>query len=207
MVLPRNLIGQSPRLFGGTSVSVPQIKRNVEIDIAQSRYFTVSIEGINTTVNGDNYFEQALPLKNLQFTMSSIDTMPVSVGIIKELPIPTGIKIPRAMLTLLDSDMCTIEKNVMDWYHECVPYNNKEGYLGYVGYLSKMVRLMSYDSYTVSGKKFNSYKIFVIPVGDFSTTREYDGSDFKQMNLEVALLSAFESDSTQRLGVRGKINL
>jgi hypothetical protein len=154
-------------------------------DMAQSRFFTISIADMNGNnpmgIPFGNY--TCLPLKNMTYTMQGIDIMTLSVGLFKDIPIPVGLRLPKLSLTLTDTDEDTIENQFRDWYNLYTPNN-----YGCVGYLEDLVKIMTYRSYKVDGTPNKAFKAPVILADDFTYTRDYETNDLKTMEANILIV-------------------
>lgn len=160
-----------------------------QLDMAQSRYFTIQIFYTNSSGTkeymGLNFGKKTLmPVNNITYTVQGIDVMTLSLGIFKDIPIPVGLRLPKVSLSLNDTDDSIIEKQFRNWYNSFSPDPN----FGYVGYLNDMVRYMTYKSYKVDGTLDFSFTAPIILEGDFTYTRSYEANDLRVMEAQVIIV-------------------
>jgi hypothetical protein len=152
------------------------------LDMAQSRYFTVEIEGMGLPLSKNGLI---MPVQNITYTIQGIDSLSLSLGIFKDIPIPNGIRVPRISLSLLDDDKDTIQSQFKEWLKLYMPD------MGTVGYLSSLVKKMTYKSYGVDGT-LNTNASFIADImldSEFNTTRDYSANDLKIMEAQVIIVS------------------
>lgn len=159
-------------------------------DRAQSRFFTVTIDKFDSNTN--NLFEnttvtnkeiEGLPVKNMSYIISGIDSMVLPIGVFKDVPIPTGKRLPKITLTLIDDRMDQIETALRNWCNVMIPSES-----GIIGYLDDMVGTLIYTSYDTSGDVNFTYQANVILTDDFSMSRDYETNELKAMEISLVVL-------------------
>jgi hypothetical protein len=179
------------------NIEAISFKNAISLDMAQSRFFkvrlispddkTVSLPVNNSVVTG------LLPVKNITYTMASTETMNVGVGLIKDLPIITGYRLPKISLTLVDDDLDTIEKMFRKWFDLCMPSGDVTK-TNYVAYLEDIIYTLEYTSYQVDGKSNGTYTLQVMIADDFTMSRDYETNALKQMEVSLYILSSVASN-------------
>ncbi len=178
--------GKPNKLSGNVAQTFDVNKAN--LDIAQSRFFKVALDGISlptTYAKAKDY----LPVKNISYTLIGTETMTVGIGVFKDIPIITGLRLPKMSLTLVDDDLDSIEKQFRDWYNKSVPSAD-----GYVGYLSEMVKNLTYTSYNVKGDVSYTYQAEVMLTDDFTMTRDYETNELKSMEVNLIIVGSIDGN-------------
>lgn len=163
------------------------------LDLSQSRHFTVELSGIQVPPNlvGNNPLDQIdynLPVRNITYTMAGLDISTFSIGVFRDLPLPTGIRLPKISLTLLDTSTDSLEVQFRNWYRSMVPSN------GYVAYLSSIVKTLTYTSYNFDGSINEELRLPVVLADDITMTRDYEANDFKTFEVNLVVLSNVHND-------------
>jgi hypothetical protein len=156
-----------------------------KITMAQSRYFTIEIEGISF-VSGVSI----LPVKNITYTVTGLDIMALTLGFFKDLPIPVGIRLPKLSLTLTDTQEDSLEQKFREWFNSYKPANRTNNGRYSVDYLDNLCRKVTYKSYSLDGTLNFSVIFPAMLAEDFTYTRDYEANELKTM--EVTLLIAGE---------------
>ena len=150
------------------------------LDMAQSRFFTITIEGMGIQFNRNK--DKLLPVQSIAYTLKSVENMQITLGLFRDVPIPTGIKLPKLSLVLNDTDQDEIQKQFEKWINLLTPTN------GYVGYLSDLVKTLTYTAYGVDGSVVGGFKAPVILSDDFSTNRSYESNELKTMDIGLVIV-------------------
>jgi hypothetical protein len=156
--------------IGGTQLvsSITRSSRkDIALDMAQSRFFTIEVEGITVpSTLGSSAFDlkgkhsRALPIKSCSYSIISVDTRSLSVGVFRDIPLVTGVRLPKLSLSLYDTSDDDLEHAFRDWVGIMVPDD-----MGYVGYIDQMFKKMTYKSYSTDGRLVTSYVAPVTLVG------------------------------------------
>ncbi|MFA6358806.1 MAG: hypothetical protein WCY09_09150 [Candidatus Omnitrophota bacterium] len=167
-----------PTVLQGGIANTVSVGNQFSADMAQSRFFTVNLDTIDN-VNG----MKSLPVKSISYTVTGIDTMSLPIGVFKDIPIPTGKKLPRITLTLIDDRMEQIESQIREWYEIMIPTGS-----GTIGYLDDMIGVLTYESYDTSGDINFSYQANVILTEDLTMSRDYETNGFKILEISFVVL-------------------
>lgn len=159
----------------GNNVSIGSVFSS---DMAQSRFFTVNIDTIDN-VNG----MKSLPVKNISYTISGIDTMNLPIGVFKDIPIPVGKRLPKISITFNDDNLEQVESQLREWYESMIPTGS-----GIISYLDDMIGVLTYESYRVNGELNFSYRANVMLVDDFVISRDYESNNLKTLEISLIVL-------------------
>ena len=192
-------------LEGGISKEDQFNSDTFNIDIAQSRYFTVtlnnpdgssifphlkipkSIRESNNNVTGfdDNYF---LPVKSINVQDTSFDSLSIPVATFSDVPLMNKKRTCVIQLTCYDIDNDVIERALRRWKNSCFVGNR-------VVYLSDIYKDFTYKSYNVSGKLNYSVLYYVVLTGAISVSRDYEGNGEKLVTFSLATVGEAETNS------------
>lgn len=142
------------------------------ITMGQTQNFTFYIKDI---CESDNAFTllskngRFLPLKQMEYKQVSLEHLKIKAGVISDLPFFHRRKMSTISCTILDSSKSLIVKKLFQWYNSCVHM------AGWVPYIDDMCKDAEYIEYTHDGKIALKYGFAVIPEGDISVSRTYDG--------------------------------
>ena len=138
-------------------------------DRAHSRFFTINIDKLN----GSNILTKGnistLPVKNISYAVTGVDNMTLNIGVFKDVPIPTGKKLPKITMSFTDDAYDKIESGIRSWYDLIIPSRS-----GVARYLNEMVGSLSYKSYLYNGKVNFTYTAAVILADDLIINRSYE---------------------------------
>lgn len=156
------------------------------VDRAQSRFFTVTLSSLASSnirigVNGDI---EALPVKNISYTITGIDSMSLSIGVFKDIPIPVGKKLPKITLTLVDDRMDQIETDIRSWCNDSM----LPARTGMTRYLDDMVSTLTYNSYDTCGQLNFTYTASVMLTDDVTLTRDTESNELKSIEIALVIL-------------------
>lgn len=142
------------------------------ITMGQTQNFTFSITGL---CEADNSFYLAnrngkfLPLKQMEYKPISLEHLKIKAGVFSDLPFFHRRKLGTISCTMLDSSKSLLSQRLFQWFNSCV-YTK-----GYVPYVDEMCRDATYIEYTHDGKIATKYVFAVMPDGDVSVSRTYEG--------------------------------
>ena len=143
------------------------------ITMGQSHNFTLYIKDINESdgafklASRDGYF---LPLKSLDFKPVKLENLKIKAGIFSDLPFFHRRNMGMLSCSMVDSDKSLISQKLYHWWNACV---NTE--LGCVSYVDEMCRSSEYTEFTHDGKIAARYGFIVMPDGEISVNRNYEG--------------------------------
>ena len=181
MPAPINNVGGLTAPLAGIISKNINLGNKFAMDMAQSRFFTVEIEGFSQyDINLGG-----LPVKSISYTITGIETMPLSIGVFRDIPIPIGKKLPKLSLTLADDNIDQLETQFRVWYDSMFP----KASTGTVAYLNEMVRRLQYTSYNTSGVLNFSYSANVILTDDISISRDYESNGLKEFEISLIILN------------------
>lgn len=177
-------------LNGNVQEGIPSSKKvdlpnMFSMDMAQSRFFTVELGAPNKSKNKISTFKgmEGLPVKNISYTVTGIETMTLPIGVFRDLPIPIGKKLPTITLTLLDSGIDQIEMQLRDWFESMIPSSKNT-----ISYLDDMVGTLKYKSYDTSGNPNYTYTANVMLTEDLSISRDYEANELKSLQINLIVL-------------------
>ena len=153
-------------------------------DRAHSRFFTINIDKLN----GSNILTKGnistLPVKNISYAVTGVDNMTLNIGVFKDVPIPTGKKLPKITMSFTDDAYDKIESGIRSWYDLIIPSRS-----GVARYLNEMVGSLSYKSYLYNGKVNFTYTAAVILADDLIINRSYENNSLKEIEISLIVLS------------------
>ena len=142
------------------------------ITMGQSHNFTLYIKGV---CEADNDFTSPsrngrfLPLKQLDFKPVTLEHLKIKAGVFSDLPFFHRRRLGVLNCSMLDSHKSLLSQRMFQWYNSCV-YSD-----GYVPYVDEMCREAEYCEFTHDGKIATIYQFAVMPEGEFSVGRNYEG--------------------------------
>lgn len=155
-------------------------------DIAQSRYFTVTISEIRDK-NGDTItfhtggaFHDFLPVKNMSLSYTSYENLSVPLACLGGVPLLNKKRLSVIRFSCYDTDDDIIEKAVQRWEMRCFPEGK------YVSYLDEVAATFQYKSYDVKGNLVFVKTLTVIPTDDVSVNRSYEENSEKLITFSLA---------------------
>lgn len=172
------------KLEGGVSMdnklSDSVVDEKWAIDIAQSHHFTVQLSGVTKFQSPENTLGGVyLPVKSIQLTYSSYENMSIPVGIFGDFPLLNRKRVSTIQITCYDRDTDIIERELRNWESSCFPKNK------FVAYLTNIVKEFTYKSFDVKGKLNTTVKMYVIPSGNLSVSRDYSNNDAKMLTFSL----------------------
>ena len=167
----------------------PQITEDAfRMDIAQSHHFTVHIEDMamsevhvstSPLSNGRRGF---LPVKTMNLRYTSYENMSIPVAIFGDFPLLNKKRMSTIDLTCYDFDDNKLEYELKQWEADCFPMGR------FVAYMNDIAREFVYTGYNVEGKKTLEYRVYVIPAGNVSVSRDYSANDAKIINFSLVVV-------------------
>jgi hypothetical protein len=85
-------------------------------------------------------------------------------------------------LSCYDKDNNKLEYELRQWEAQCFPKGR------YVAYMSDIAREFRYRGYNVKGQQTLEYRVFVIPAGNVSVSRDYSANDAKMVNFSLVVV-------------------
>lgn len=148
-------------------------------DIAQSHHYTVQIAGFTEYKVPHAPYSNFLPVKSINLSYVSYENMTIPFQIFGDFPILNRKRVSTISLSCFDNDSNTLEKELRAWERACFPLNR------YVAYMEEIAREFIYRGYNVKGKQTFEARLFVIPSGSVSISRDYSANDAKMVNFSV----------------------
>ena len=191
---------------GGISYSDPQqkviltgaVEKNVQktpqindgillMDIAQSHHYTVYVSGMsmsrqklpNGIYSEGNGF---LPVKTMNLKYTSYENMSIPVAIFGDFPLLNRKRVSTIDLSCYDYDNNKLEYELRQWEAQCFPQGR------YVAYMDDIAREFIYRGYNVKGVKTLEYRVYVIPAGNVTVSRDYRANDAKMVNFSLVVV-------------------
>lgn len=149
------------------------------IDIAQSHHFTVQLSGLLNFNTPEKNFSKFLPVKTMQLTYTSYENMSIPLAIFGDFPLLNKKRVGTIQLSCYDKDSDDLERQLRAWESACFPKGK------YVAYMSNIIKELTYISYDVKGKPHNTVKMYVIPSGNLSVSRDYSANEAKMLNFTL----------------------
>ena len=151
------------------------------MDIAQSHHYTVHISGMKMSAlrlpNGA--YSEFLPVKNMSVKYTSYENMSIPVAIFGDFPLLNKKRVSTIDLSCFDYDNNKLEYELRQWEAMCFPKGR------FVAYMEDIAREFVYRGYSVEGKQTLEYRIYVIPAGNVSVSRDYSANDAKMVNFSL----------------------
>ena len=154
------------------------------MDIAQSHHYTVTISEMSMsklrTPNGT--FSEFLPVKSMNLRYTSYENMSIPVAIFGDFPLLNKKRVSTIDLVCYDYDNSKLEYELREWEAGCFPKGR------FVAYMDDIAREFIYRGYGVDGRKTLEYRVFVIPSGNVSVSRDYSANDAKLLNFSLVVV-------------------
>ena len=168
----------------------PQISDGLFLrDIAQSHHFTIHLSGINDTMMSmselqtpNKTFSNFLPVKSMSLKYTSYENMSIPVAIFGDFPLLNKKRVSTIDLSCYDFDSNKLEYELRVWEAQCFPQGK------YVAYLSDIAREFVYRGYSVEGKETLTYRVYVIPAGNVTVSRDYSANEAKMVNFSLVVV-------------------
>ena len=158
------------------------------MDIAQSHHFTVWLASMNgmsalqvptSPLTKDLGF---LPVKTMNLKYTSYENMSIPVAIFGDFPLLNKKRVSTIDLSCYDYDNNQLEYELRKWEAQCFPKGR------YVAYMDTIARELRYRGYSVDGRLTLEYRVFVIPAGNLSVSRDYSANDAKMVNFSLVVV-------------------
>ena len=172
-----NVIAEAPKISDGIFI----------MDLAQSHHYTVHIDGMNMSnfKTPTGIFSQGkgfLPVKTMNLKYTSYENMSIPVAIFGDFPLLNKKRVSTIDLTCYDTDKNELEYELRLWEAQCFPKGR------FVAYMDDIAREFIYRGYGVDGKQTLEYRVFVIPAGNLSVSRDYSNNEAKIVNFSVVVV-------------------
>lgn len=172
--------------------SSPQTKSTTKIndniilmDIAQSHHFTVQIEkmeGMSDLRTPNGTFSKFLPVKSMSLKYTSYENMSIPMAIFGDFPLLNKKRVSTIDLSCYDFDSNKLEYELRKWEAQCFPQGR------YAAYLSDIAREFVYRGYSVEGRETLNYRVYVIPAGNVTVSRDYSANEAKMVNFSLVVV-------------------
>ena len=171
-----------------TEKKSPKISEGLWLmDIAQSHHFTVWLDKMDMsnlklpegTYSKDRGF---LPVKSMNLKYTSYENMNIPVAIFGDFPLLNKKRVSTIDLSCYDYDNNKLEYELRQWEAQCFPKGR------YVAYMSDIAREFRYRGYNVKGQQTLEYRVFVIPAGNVSVSRDTSANDAKMVNFSLVVV-------------------
>lgn len=182
-----NVIGST--LADRTS-SAPAISGINELDIAQSHHYVIQLAGFTHYRTPENSFTKFLPVKSINLNYTNYESASIPVAIFGDFPLLNRKKMTSLSLTCFDLDDNKLERELMEWEKQCFPKDR------YVAYIEDIARELIYRGYDVKGKQTIEKRVYVIPSGGVTVSRDYSANDAKLINFSVIAVGNGNSSAT-----------
>lgn len=169
-----------------TQAESPQINDGIWLmDIAQSHHYTVQIsnmEGMSSLKTPKGSFSEFLPVKTMNLKYTSYENMSIPVAIFGDFPLLNKKRVSTIDLSCYDFDNNKLEYELRRWEAQCFPKGR------YVAYMDDIAREFIYRGYSVEGRKTLEYRVFVIPSGNVTVSRDYSANEAKMLNFSLVVV-------------------
>ena len=165
--------------------STPRVSDSiVAMDIAQSHHFTVQIGEMNMSNlrTPNNTFSEFLPVKSMSLKYTSYENMSIPVAIFGDFPLLNKKRVSTIDLSCYDFDSNELEYELRQWETQCFPQGK------FVAYMDDIAREFIYNGYSVDGRHTLEYRVFVIPAGNVTVSRDYSANDAKMVNFSLVVV-------------------
>jgi hypothetical protein len=123
-----------------------------------------------------------LPVKTMNLKYTSYENMSIPVAIFGDFPLLNKKRVSTIDLSCYDKDNNKLEYELRQWEAQCFPKGR------YVAYMSDIAREFRYRGYNVKGQQTLEYRVFVIPAGNVSVSRDYSANDAKMVNFSLVVV-------------------
>lgn len=160
------------------------------LDISQSHHFTVSLGGFNHYKTPGAPYSKYLPVKSISLNFTSYENASIPLAIFGDFPLLNKKRVSTISLTCYDMDNNILEKQLIDWENQCFPQNK------FVAYMEDIARELIYRGYDVKGKQNVERRLYVIPAGNVSVSRDYSANDAKLISFSLIAVGNGVNSST-----------
>ena len=154
-----------------------------KIDMGKQAHFTIHIQGMDRPNMKHSKYGAFLPVKSLNYTPVSLDSLRITVGLFGDILIPQHRKMGRIELEINDTSDHFYENMFYTWYAKTVPDNS-----GYIGYFKDFVKQLEYREFDHEGKPRRTYYMEVIPDGDIRVSRSYEANEIKVFSVTLVIV-------------------
>ena len=142
------------------------------LTMGQSQNFTFYIKGFNEADSAFKLTDRGLflPLKSLDFKPLKLEHLKLKAGIFNELPFFHRRGLGSLSCVMHDSHKSLLSQELLAWWAAGVSIES-----GCVAYVDDICREAEYAEYTHDGKVAVRYRFVVMPDGEISTSRSYEG--------------------------------
>ena len=180
-------------LRGGIATNVtadtPQINDGILLmDIAQSHHYTVWLDGmegmseLKVPTSPLSKGKGFLPVKTMGLKYTSYENMSIPVAIFGDFPLLNRKRVSTIDLSCYDFDNNKLEYELRKWEAQCFPKGR------FVAYMDEIAREFVYRGYSVEGKQTLEYRVYVIPAGNVSISRDYSANEAKMVNFSLVVV-------------------
>lgn len=186
------------------------------IDMQQSAYFTMLIEGFDysrfyvsyksitnsrdygavqsptdiasgsNTSSFDNWGVNAsmnfMPLKSLNYSQGSIETMSIACGAFSDLALPFRKKCPTLAVEMYDHRSDFFEMKLREWHTMSVVTD------GFVPILESITKKVTIKSWATNGECNSTQTCDCLLADDISVTRDYSSNDLKTISFKLIVV-------------------
>ena len=179
------------------------------IDMSQSAYFTMLIEGFEygrfhtsymsvttspndgrrdtyKSTNFDNFGRNGsiywMPLKSLSYNQGSIETASIAVGAFADLQMPFRKHSPTFSVEMYDARNDFFEMKLREWHNMSVLTE------GFVPVLESICKKVQIRSWATNGECNSLTECQCILADDINVTRSYDGNDLKLIQFKLIVV-------------------
>lgn len=174
----------------GKTSSAPAISDINELDIAQSHHYVIQLGGFTHYLTPENSFTKFLPVKSIQLSYTNYENTTIPLAIFGDFPLLNRKRMSALSLTCFDMDNNKLERELIEWENQCFPQNK------YVAYIEDVARELIYRGYDVKGRQTLEKRMFVIPSGGVSVSRDYSANDAKLVTFSVIAVGNGSNSST-----------
>lgn len=169
------------------------------MDIAQSHHYTVQLEKMTMYRTPKKTFSEFLPVKTMSLKYTSYENMSIPLAIFGDFPLLNKKRVSTIDLSCYDMDNNKLEYELRKWEAECFPKGR------YVAYMSNIAREFKYRGYSVTGQETLNYRVYVIPAGNVTVSRDYSANDAKMVNFSLVVVGDGQTCATGKAKEPGVI--
>ena len=151
------------------------------MDIAQSHHYTVHISGMKMSrlQLPNKAYGEFLPVKTMNLKYTSYENMSIPVAIFGDFPLLNKKRVSTIDLSCYDYDTNELEYEIRKWESQCFPKGR------FVAYMSDIAREFVYRGFNVKGQQTLEYRVYVIPAGNVSVSRDTSANEAKMVNFSL----------------------
>ena len=159
------------------------------IDIAQSHHYTVQL--LKNNINDVSMshlktprksFSEFLPVKTMNLKYTSYENMSIPLAIFGDFPLLNKKRVSTIDLSCFDTDNNKLEYELRVWESQCFPKGR------FVAYMDDIAREFIYRGYDVKGQETLTYRVYVIPAGNVTVSRDYSANEAKMVNFSLVVV-------------------